>query len=108
MPEQQNQDMTTALLADFSTKLRDLEERQKLMKDRLLLIGENLVKEKQETENEILEFRKILEELKQETEKIKSTLTRALEEMENFARKSEIEILQRQYTMFEPLKHIKN
>ena len=40
---------TTELLSEFNTKLRDIEERQRLIKDRVLLIGENLVEGKEES-----------------------------------------------------------
>ncbi len=93
----------TALLSDFNTKLRDIEERQRLIKDRVLLIGENLVDGREEVVKEISELKVRTENLEGEIERIKETLTSLIEESQNFARKSELEILQRQFKMFEPL-----
>ena len=92
----------TSLLAEFNTKLRDIEERQRLIKDRVLLIGENLVNGREESIEEISELKARLESLEQEMRRIKDTLSSIIEEMGNFARKSELEILQKQFKMFQP------
>ncbi len=93
-----------SLLSDFNTKLRDIEERQKLIKDRVLLIGENLVDGRGETTKEISELKVKTENLEKEMERLKDTISSLIEETQNLARKSELEILQRQFKMFEPLK----
>lgn len=103
MPAQETVDPIAALLSDFNTKLRDIEERQRLIKDRVLLIGENLVNSKEETIKEISELKVRTENLEKEIERIKDALSSLIEETRNFARKSELEILQRQFKMFQPL-----
>jgi replicative DNA helicase len=105
MPEQTAEAETPviALLSDFNTKLRDIEERQKLIKDRVLLIGENLVNSKEESSKEISELKIKTENLEREIIRIKDTLSSLMEEIQNLARKSEVEILQRQFKMFQPL-----
>jgi len=50
--------------------LMDLEERQRIVKDRLILIGQNLIDFKEKNEEEILEIKKDLEFLKRNVEKI--------------------------------------
>jgi len=91
------------LLSDFSTKLRDIEEKQRLIKDRVLLIGENLVNAKEESVQEISSLKIRTEHIEKEIERIKDTLSSLIEEIQNLARKSELEILQRQFKMFQPL-----
>ncbi len=102
MPEQQ-QDYVTPLLAEFNTKLRDLEEKQRLLKERVLLIGNNLVEMREETNKDITELKISSEQAKQDILKTRETLQRISEELENFARKPEIEILKKQAKMFQPL-----
>ena len=41
---------------DVNTKLRDLEGKQRMIKDRLLLIGQNLVEMRGKTSEDILEI----------------------------------------------------
>jgi len=106
MARQENPETTavTSLLSDFNTKLRDIEEKQKLVKERVLLIGENLVSGREESIKEIAELKIRTENLEKEMQRIKETLSSLIEEIHNLARKSELEILQRQFKMFEPLR----
>jgi len=101
--QQGAQEPVTALLSEFNTKLRDIEERQRLVKDRVLLIGENLVSGKEETLKEISELKVRTENIEKEIERIKDTISSLIEETKNLARKSEVEILQKQFKMFQPL-----
>lgn len=102
MPEQQ-QDYVTPLLAEFNTKIRDLEEKQRLLKERVLLIGNNLVEMREEINKGITDLKISSEQAKQDILKTRETLQRISEELENFARKSEIEMLKKQAKMFQPL-----
>lgn len=102
MPEQVS-DPVTSLLTEFNTKLRDIEERQKLIKDRVLLIGENLVNSRDIAVKEISELKVKTENLEKDLERLKDVISSLLEDSQNFARKSELEILQRQFKMFQPL-----
>jgi hypothetical protein len=102
MQEQQISPVTS-LLSEFNTKLRDIEERQRLIKDRVLLIGENLVGLKEETISEISQLKVRTEKIEGELERIKGTIALLIEESKNYARKSELEMLYRQFKMFQPL-----
>ena len=83
--------------------LRRVEEKQRILKDRLILIGQNLIEIKEQTETEILELKKEMENLKQNIGKIKSFIETISSEFSNFARKEDIEILVKQAKMFQPL-----
>lgn len=100
---EQTQDPVGALLAEFGTRLNEVEEKQRLIKDRMLLIGENLVSTKEEYEKQISEFKKQLNQLNLDVKTIKQLNKRIIGELENFARKTEIEMLERQFRMFQPL-----
>ncbi|HLD37806.1 MAG TPA: hypothetical protein VJA86_04415, partial [Candidatus Nanoarchaeia archaeon] len=60
----EQQDYT--FLADFSTKLRDIEEKQRMLKDRVLLIGRNLIEMKESADDSIISLKKDVELFKQE------------------------------------------
>lgn len=93
----------TPLLSEFNTKLRDLEEKQRLLKDRVLLIGENLVSTKEQYEKELGNFRKQISEITADLKGIKQLNKRIVNELENYARKTEVEVVERQIRMFQPL-----
>ncbi len=105
IPMQQNP--TNALLTEFSTRLNEIEEKQRLIKDRVLLIGENLISTKEELDKETSEFKNQIKQIDFELKSLKQLVERITNELGNFARKSELEILDRQIKMFKPLKPVR-
>ncbi len=89
---------------ELGLKLRDLEENQRLMKERILLVGQNLIDFEDKTSKEISEVKKSIYELKSDVERIKGIIQSLSEEIEKSARREELAILSRQFKMFEPLK----
>ena len=96
-------DPINALLSEFGTRLNELEEKQKLLKGRTLLIGKNLISTKEEYEEIITDLKSQISRLNQDIKDIKQLNKRIINELSNFARKSELEILERQSKMFQPL-----
>lgn len=92
---------------DVNVRIRDLEERQRILKDRLLLIGQNLIDIKEKNKEDILEIKKELEIIKQNMERLVSFLETASSEFSKFARKEDLEILSKQARMFQPLEKLK-
>jgi len=84
-------------------KLTDIEARQRLLKERMLLIGENLVDIKEELGSDITELKKSVAELKEDIQRIKLIAERLIRERNNYARKSEVDVLKKQAQMFQPL-----
>jgi len=103
MPEQPQADPVSALLAEFSTRLNETEEKQRLIKDRILLIGENLISTKEDCLKLESDTKRQLKQLNSEIASLKQLLSRIVNEIPNFAKKSELEILERQMKIFQPL-----
>lgn len=103
MDEQQTEDPINFLVMEFGTKINEIEEKQRLIKDRILLIGENLIVTRDELEKQDSEFKKQLKVIEADIKSIKQVVQRMTNEMSNFARKSEVEILTRQVKIFQPL-----
>ncbi len=89
------------------TKMRDLEERQRILKDRILLIGQNLIEMKEKNNEDLLEIKKEIEIMKQTLEQLHSFLETASSEFSKFARKDDLDILTKQAKMFQPLEKLK-
>lgn len=83
-------------------KIRDLEEKNRTLKNQVLLLGKNLIETREKSTSEILEIKKEMEVLKNHIERLVSFLNTASEEFERFARKDDVEILAKQMRMFEP------
>jgi hypothetical protein len=88
---------------EISTKIRDLEEKQRITKDRMLLLGKNLIEIKEDQQTTFLNIKREIEILKRDSEKLKSFFETASKEFSKFARKEDIEILSKQAKMFQPL-----
>ena len=87
---------------EINTKIRDLEEKQRILKDRTMLIGENLIELKDSSKKEIIGLKKEIETLKGIVERLKAFLETASGEFSKFARKEDLEILAKQAKMFKP------
>ncbi|HIG94771.1 MAG TPA: hypothetical protein HA283_05570 [Nanoarchaeota archaeon] len=85
-------------------KLRDLEEKQRLTKDRLLLISQNLLEIKEKSIQDILGIKKDLQIMKQNMNRLMNFIETASSEFSKFAKKEDLEILSKQAKMFQPLK----
>ena len=106
MPEH-TPDTISSVLAEFSTRLNEMEEKQRLLRDRAMLIGENLVSIKGEQDTTEFEIKKKINELESEIKGIKQIQQRIINELANFSRKTELEILKRQWEMFQPLEFVR-
>ena len=88
---------------ESSLRIRDLEEKQRILRDRLLLIGENLIDIKDETNEKIMEMKKEIQTLRQTIERAMSFLESFSSETSKFARKEDLQILAKQAKIFQPL-----
>lgn len=95
------------LFSNASVRIRDLEEKQSILKDRLLLIGKNFLGTKEETNEKVLEIKKDVEGMKQDIERIKSFLESISNEITKFAKKDDLDILAKQAKMFQPLEFVR-
>ena len=89
---------------ETNIKVRGLEEKQRILKNRVLLIGQNMIETKEQNQEKILEIIKDVEMLKQSLEGIKNFLETISNEFSKFATIDDLEILRKQAKMFQPLK----
>jgi hypothetical protein len=103
MAEEREQGYDTSYGESFSSlQLSDLEEKHSILKERLLLIGKNLIETKEQSNARILEMRKEMDDMKHDIERIKSFVESISSQMGKFAKKEDLEILARQLKMFRP------
>jgi hypothetical protein len=89
--------------SETSTKVGDLEEKQRIIKDRILLIGQNLIEMKEDAHLSFIEIKKDIEMMKRDIERLKSFFETISGELSRFAKKEDLEILSKQAKMFQPL-----
>ena len=77
-----------------------MEEKQRLLKDKMVLISETFVKERDKNFKEIQEMKRVVQEVRMEGQRTKELLSRIGDMLDKSARKEELMILQRQFDLF--------
>ncbi|MBS3081549.1 hypothetical protein J4416_01250 [Candidatus Pacearchaeota archaeon] len=85
---------------DVNNRIKNVEERQRLLRDKLLLIGKNVIEDRESTMNELQELKKILFKTSEENLKIQDFLKKVADQLSETARKEELLMLQRQIELF--------
>lgn len=106
MAEEQ-QDYSGQLFNDVNSRMRDIEEKQRVLRDRLLLIGQNLIEIKEKTNSKMTDIKKDIETMKQDISRLSSFLDSVSSEFSKFAKKDDLEILIKQAKMFQPMDFVK-
>ncbi len=104
MEASQNTDVQIKfLLSDFNTRLKETEERNKLIRERVLLLGKNLITFRQESEDELKILKQENIQMKQDIDRLKKT-TRILSlEFDKFVKRDELAMVERMLKDFQPL-----
>jgi hypothetical protein len=87
--------------------IRDLEEKQRILKERIFLIGQNLVEIREKSIRDVLELKKDVEMMRNSMDRIKDFLETISGEFQKFARKEDLEMLSKQAKMFQPLEFVR-
>lgn len=100
MVDEVGQEYGDRFFSELNTRIRDLEEKQRLLRDRMLLISESFIKERDKNFQEVQDMKGFIESIKLENGRLKELLMRITEVIDKSARKEELMILQRQFDMF--------
>jgi len=73
------EDFITPIISEFNSRIADIEEKQRLLKDRITLIGKNIVELREQTSKDIVEIKIKLEEIEKTIEKLKDGFLRMSE-----------------------------
>ncbi len=98
--EQGYQSAEEQYFVDVNARLKDMEERQRLLKDRLLLIGKNVIDDRDSMFVEMQEMKKTVFKVKEDNLKMQEFLKKVADQLAESARKEEVLMLQRQIELF--------
>jgi len=107
MQEQNPSSQIQFLLSDFNTRLRDLEERNRLIRERVLLLGQNLITSRQELEEELTKIKKQNNQMSKDFTKLKSLSENIVEEIGKFVKRDEMVVIERMLKDFQPLEFMR-
>jgi len=106
-PQQEAGSQVQFILSDFNTRLGDIDERNRLIRERVLLLGKNLISSRQSTEDDIKEIKRENIEIKKDIDKLKKTSNSLLTEFNKFVKREEIILIERMLKDFQPLEFMR-
>ncbi len=106
-PPQEADSQIQFLLSDFNTRLRDISERNRLIRERVLLLGKNLISSRQSTEDDIKEIKKENLEINKTLDKLTKVSNSLLTEFNKFVKREEIILIERMLKDFQPLEFMR-
>jgi len=95
----------SALLAEFSTRLNDIEEQERLIKERVSMLSRTLLKQEERLNKEISLIKEDIKLLSENIEKMKDAIQHIIDESSEFARHEELKVLEKYMKLWEPLKY---
>jgi hypothetical protein len=107
MAELQQDNQLQFLISDLGTRVRDIEERTNTTRERILLLGSNLLETKEGIQEKVSQIEKQNSQLLSEIKKINSLTQMISSELNNFVRKDEIVLIERMLKDFQPLEFIR-
>jgi archaellum component FlaC len=94
------------IIIDLNTRVRVLEERYNLLREKLLVVNQNMIGEYKKTISEIKAINTDLKEIREDVNQLKDTFKDIIKEMENFARKDNLKVLEKYINMWNPLNFV--
>ena len=88
------------------TRIRILEGKYNLTRERMLLINQNMIDHYKSLNTEIKTLNEDLKEIKESLEIIKETSKNIVKEMSFFARKEQLKVLEKYINMWNPLNFV--
>lgn len=95
------------ILTDMNTKIKDLDEKNSLLNEKTLLLGQSFLKQEEHLMKDIAMVKDGLRELRNDFDRLKEGVNHIIHESENFARKEELRLVEKYMKIWEPLKFVK-
>jgi hypothetical protein len=105
--EEAGQNDTSYLLNDFSTRLKDIEEKSKLNKERVVLFSKNLIDFKEEAKDELREIKQIITKNSSDIERMKNILNALVNETGKYVKMNQMLTVERMLKDFQPLEFVR-
>ena len=96
----------SALLSDFASRVRNLEEKFNILRERVLVLTQNFVKRERKLQKDMGLIQEDNKDLRLELKEIKSRIESLLSQHEGFVRKEEIAVIEKYFKLFDPIKFV--
>jgi len=103
--QEQTQDITS-ILADLHNRVRSLEGKYNLMGERLLMVNQNMIEEYKKSRKEVNFINSDIIEMKRELETLREATRNIVKELDSFAKKSNVKVIEKYIKLLSPLKFV--
>jgi len=97
----------SALFAEFNTKIKDIEERHEMLKERLLLLSQAFLRHEEHIQKEFSLLKENFREMRLDLDRMKENVQSVIRDSSEFARRDELSVLEKYMKLWEPLKFVK-
>ncbi len=91
---------------DFNERLRVLESRYSLMRERMVIINQNMIGEYKKSSQDLKEMNNDLNEIKKDMADLKDSMGKIIKELGLFARKSDVKVIEKYVTLWNPMNFV--
>ena len=93
----------TYVLADMNNRIRSLENKYSLFGERLLIVNQNMIEEYKKVMKEMKAIDADVQRMKAELAETRSVIKSAVSEMDLFARKDQVRVLEKYLDLWSPM-----
>ena len=94
------------ILFDVSSRVRSMEGKYNLLRDRVLIINNNMIEEYKRLMSELKIIDSEVKEIKSDIFKIKDSIRHLVKETELFAKKEDVQFLEKYINFWSPMKFV--
>ena len=94
------------LLRELANRMRILEERYNLSRERIFLINQNMIDQYKKISDEVRTINEDLREIKSDLSTMKDLTRNTVKELEFFARKENLKVLEKYINLWNPLNFV--
>ena len=92
------------VLFDINSRVRSLEGKYNLLRDRVLIINNNMIEEYKKLVGEIKFIDSEIKDIKGDVFKLKESIRHLIQEVELYARKEDVQFLEKYINLWNPMK----
>ena len=93
-------------LIDVASRVRTVEGQYNMLRDRVLIVNNNMIGQYKKKNSEMNELNKDIKEVKEEIFKLKEAIRHLLSDVEQFARKDQVTVLEKYINLWNPMKFV--
>ena len=94
------------IISDLNARMRTLESKYSNLGERLLIVNQNMIEEYKKIHQQIRLIDSDMKDIKHDLFQIKEALKNLVHEMQNFAKKDSIKVLEKYINMWNPLSFV--